>query len=64
LATTVSTNIACGSQRNVVYEKVTLFEEDEEGLGRLILTDHEEIKDLVARIDHTKRKEILTENQS
>jgi hypothetical protein len=36
---------------NVVYEKVGQFENDEEGLGRLILTDLEEIKDLVAKID-------------
>jgi hypothetical protein len=45
---------------DVVYEKVGQFQEDEEGLGRLILTDPNEIKDLVANIDHTKKRE---ENQ-
>jgi hypothetical protein len=37
---------------DVVYEKVGRFEEDEEGLGRLILTDPNEIKNLVTTIDH------------
>ena len=37
---------------DVAYEKVGHFEEDEEGLGRLILTNQDEIKNLVASIDH------------
>jgi hypothetical protein len=51
---------------NVVYEKAIQFQEDEEGLGRLILTDPNEIKDLVANIDHTlkRRVEISIENDS
>ena len=42
---------------NIVYEKVEPFQEDEEGLGRLILTDLNEIKDLVASIDHMRKRE-------
>src|SRR6266516_2243236 len=42
---------------NVVYERVGSFQEDEEGLGRLILTDLNEIKDLVANIDHMNQKD-------
>ena len=38
---------------NIVYERVGSFQEDEEGLGCLILTNPDEIKDLVANIDHT-----------
>jgi Reverse transcriptase (RNA-dependent DNA polymerase)/GAG-pre-integrase domain len=45
------------NEDDVVYEKVGQFEEDEEGLGRLILTDPEEIKDLVANIDHMEKRE-------
>jgi hypothetical protein len=41
---------------NVVYEKVGQFEVDKEGLGRLILTDPEEIKQLVATIDHFQKR--------
>ena len=37
---------------DVVYEKVGQFEDDEEGLGRLILTDPDEIKGLVESINH------------
>src|SRR5271170_467209 len=40
---------------NVVYEKAIQFQEDEEGLGRLILTNPNEIKDLVASIDHMRK---------
>jgi hypothetical protein len=42
---------------NVVYEKATQFQVDEEGLGRLILTDSNEIKDLVANIDYINKRE-------
>jgi hypothetical protein len=42
---------------NVIYEKVGQFQEDEEGLGRLILTDPDEIKDLIAKIDHIKKRD-------
>jgi hypothetical protein len=42
---------------DVVYEKVGQFEVDEEGLGRLILTDPEEIKQIVATIDHFQKRE-------
>jgi hypothetical protein len=45
------------NEDDVVYEKVGQFEEDEEGLGRLILTDPEEIKDLVTNIDHMEKRE-------
>jgi hypothetical protein len=45
---------------NVIYKKATQFQADKEGLGRLILTDPNEIKDLVANIDHTSKRE---ENQ-
>lgn len=45
------------NEDDVIYEKVGQFEEDEEGLGRLILTDPEEIKDLVAIIDHIEKRE-------
>jgi hypothetical protein len=48
------------NEDNVVYEKATQFQADEEGLGRLILTDPNEIKDLVANIDYTSKRE---ENQ-
>jgi hypothetical protein len=41
---------------NVVYEKATQFQEDEEGLGRFILTDSNEIKDLVANIDYISKR--------
>jgi hypothetical protein len=41
---------------NVVYEKATQFQENEEGLGRLILTDPNEIKDLVANIDYISKR--------
>jgi hypothetical protein len=49
---------------NVVYEKAIQFQEDEEGLGRLILTDPNEIKDLVVNIDYIlkRRVEISIEN--
>jgi hypothetical protein len=43
----------------VVYEKVGQFEDDEERLRRLILTNPDEIKSLVALINHSiKRKNI------
>ncbi len=41
---------------DVVYEKVGQFQEDEEGLGRLILTDPNEILDLISKIDHIKKR--------
>ena len=47
---------------DVVYEKVGQFQEDEEGLGRLILTDPNEIKDLAAKIDHISERKV--ENSS
>jgi len=37
---------------DIIYKKIQPFQEDEEGLGRLILTDPNEIKDLVISIDH------------
>jgi hypothetical protein len=40
----------------VVYKKATQFQEDKEGLGRLILTDPNEIKNLVTNIDHTNKR--------
>jgi hypothetical protein len=47
---------------NVVYEKASPFQEDEEGLKKLIFTDFNEIKDLVANIDYIlKRSENSTE---
>jgi hypothetical protein len=42
---------------NVVYEKATQFQINKEGLGRLILTDSNEIKDLVANIDYINKRE-------
>jgi hypothetical protein len=42
---------------NVIYKKATQFQADEEGLGRLILTDSNEIKNLIANIDHTNKRE-------
>jgi hypothetical protein len=42
---------------NVVYEKATQFQADKEGLERLILTDSNEIKDLVANIDYINKRE-------
>ena len=47
---------------DVVYEKVGHFEEDEEGLGRLILTDQDEIKSLVASIDHFMSRGGITDS--
>jgi hypothetical protein len=41
---------------NVVYKKATQFQADEEGLERLILTDPNEIKDLITNIDHTNKR--------
>jgi hypothetical protein len=41
---------------NVVYKKATQFQADEEGLGRLILTDPNEIKDLITNIDHINKR--------
>jgi hypothetical protein len=45
---------------DVKYEKAGQFQEDEEGLGRLILIDSNEIKDLVTNIDYINKRE---ENQ-
>ena len=47
---------------DVVYEKVGHFEEDEEGLGRLILTNPDEIKDLGASIDHIMKTGSVTDS--
>jgi hypothetical protein len=44
----------------VVYKKATQFQEDKEGLERLILIDPNEIKDLVVNIDYISKRE---ENQ-
>jgi hypothetical protein len=44
----------------VKYKKTSQFQEDEEGLGRLILIDSNEIKNLVTNIDHINKRE---ENQ-
>jgi hypothetical protein len=41
---------------NVVYKKATQFQVDKKGLGRLILTDLNEIKDLITNIDHTNKR--------
>jgi hypothetical protein len=41
----------------VVYKKATQFQVDKEGLGRLILTDPNEIKDLVTNIDYINKRE-------
>jgi hypothetical protein len=49
---------------DVVYEKVSQFEDDEEGLGRLILTNPDEIKSLVASIDHNMKKRSFTNNNN
>ena len=49
---------------DIVYEKVGSFQEDEEGLGRLILTDPNEIKDLVANIDHILKPKDDNQNLS
>jgi hypothetical protein len=45
---------------NVVYEKAGRFEEDEEGLGKLILTDPDEIKDLADKIDHGSQRKVTS----
>jgi uncharacterized protein YabE (DUF348 family) len=42
---------------NVIYKKATQFQADKEGLERLILTDSNEIKNLVANIDHINKRE-------
>jgi len=42
-------------ENNVVYERAGTFEDDEEGLGRLILTDTNEIHDLVTKIEHQRK---------
>ena len=42
-------------ENNVVYEKAGAFQDDEEGLGRLILTDKNEINDLVTKIEHQQK---------
>jgi hypothetical protein len=49
---------------DVVYEKISQFEDDEEGLGRLILTDPDEIKSLVASIDYNMKKGSFTDNNN
>jgi hypothetical protein len=41
----------------VVYKKATQFQTDKEGLGRLIFTDPNEIKDLIINIDYTNKRE-------
>ena len=47
---------------DVVYEQVGHIEEDEEGLGRLILTNQDEIKSLVASIDHIMNRGSITDS--
>jgi hypothetical protein len=42
---------------DVIYERVGQFQEDEEGLGRLILTNEDEIKDLIAKIEHFQKQQ-------
>ena len=42
----------------MVYKKVSQFQEDEEGLGRFIFTDPNEIKDLVISIDHLLKQRV------
>jgi hypothetical protein len=49
---------------NVVYEKVSSFQEDEEGLGRLVLTDPNEIEDLVTNIDHILKRRVENSSES
>jgi hypothetical protein len=49
---------------DVVYEKVSQFENNEEGLGRLILTDPDKIKSLVASINHNMKKGSFTNNNN
>jgi hypothetical protein len=48
----------------VVYKKVNQFKDNEEELGRLILTDPDEIKSLVASIDHNMKKGSFTDNNT
>jgi hypothetical protein len=42
---------------NVIYKKATQFQIDKKGLGRLILTDSNEIKDLITNIDYINKRE-------
>jgi predicted transcriptional regulator len=42
---------------NVIYKKAIQFQADEKGLGRLILTDSNEIKDLITNIDYINKRE-------
>jgi hypothetical protein len=48
----------------VVYEKVSQFEDDEEGLGRLILTNPDEINSLIVLINYNMKKESFTDNNN
>jgi hypothetical protein len=42
-------------KNNIVYEKADAFQDDKEGLGKLILTDTDEINDLVTKIEYQRR---------
>jgi hypothetical protein len=41
---------------NVVYKKAIQFQENKEGLERLILTDPNEIKNLITNIDYISKR--------
>jgi hypothetical protein len=49
---------------DVVYKKVSQFKNNEEGLERLILTNPDKIKSLVASIDHNIKKGSFTNNNN
>jgi len=49
-------------KNDVIYEKISNFEEDEEDLRRFILIDPDKIKSLITSIDHLISKEDNTDN--